>query len=64
MLPNQNHPLTLAYMASARARTYDAMKQAMAVVAGLERDAPEILKAQCKLAAEVLMERSGELCSW
>lgn len=64
MLPNQDHPLTLAYMAGARAATYEAIMHTMTLVAGLEKDAPEILKAQCKLAAEVLLERSGELCLW
>lgn len=64
MLPNEQHPLTLAYMAGVRARTYDAMKQATIVIVSLEKNESETTRAQCKLAAEVLMERRGELCTW
>lgn len=60
MLPNENHPLTLAYIAGARSREYDTMRQAMRLIQSLERDATELLRAQCKLAAEVLIERSRE----
>ena len=58
MLPNENHPLTLAYIAGARSREYEPMRQAMRLIQSLERDATEQLRAQCKLAAEILMERS------
>ena len=60
MLPQQNHPLTLAYLAGARAKTHDAMRQAMPVIHQLEQVESEMSRAQCKLAAEVLMERSRE----
>ena len=55
--PNQNHPLTLAYIAGARATTPQAMRDALAIIRSCETDADPILLAQCKLAAEVLIER-------
>lgn len=55
--PNQNHPLTLAYIAGARANTPQAMRDALAIIRSCETDADPILLAQCKLAAEVLIER-------
>ena len=60
MLPQQNHPLTLAYLAGARARTHDSMRQVLPVIRQLEQVASDVLREQCKLAAEVTMERSGE----
>lgn len=60
MLPNENHPLTLAYIAGARARTHEAINQVLRIVKSLEQVESEITRAQCKLAAEVTMERSGE----
>ena len=57
MMPQHNHPLTLAYIAGARATTPQAMRDAMAIIRGCETDATETLVAQCKLAAEVLIER-------
>ena len=57
MMPMENHPLTLAYITAAKATTHSNMAQAMALVKNLERDAPEITRHQCKLAAEVLLER-------
>jgi hypothetical protein len=60
MLPQQNHPLTLAYLAGARARTNEAIRQVLPVIRQLEQVASEMDREQCKLAAEVLMERSGE----
>ena len=58
MLPNEQHPLTLAYIGGARSREYEPMRQAMRLIQGLERDATEQLRAQCKLAADVLIERN------
>ena len=55
--PQHNHPLTLAYIAGARATTPQAMRDAMAIIRSCETDADPILLAQCKLAAEVLIER-------
>ena len=57
MLPKQDHPLTLAYIAGARATTHQAIRDALAIARSLETDADEITRHQCKLAAEVLMER-------
>ena len=58
MLPNENHPLTLAYIAGVRARTHETMSQVMRVIKALEQVESEITRAQCKLAAEVLIERN------
>lgn len=55
--PKHNHPLTLAYIAGARATTPQAIKDAMAIIRSCEADADPVLLAQCKLAAEVLIER-------
>lgn len=60
MLPNEDHPLTLAYLAGARSREHEPMRQAMRLIQSLERDASELLLAQCRLAADVLLERSRE----
>ena len=57
MIPQANHPLTLAYVASVRAPTHDSMVRALALVRNLETDQTPVLIAQCKLAAEVLIER-------
>ena len=56
-LPQQNHPLTLAYVAGTRARTHEDMGHNMRLVRSLEKDATLQLIAQCRLAAEVLIER-------
>lgn len=55
--PQQNHPLTRAYIAGARATTPQTMRDAMAVIRSCETDAAPQTVAQCKLAAEVLIER-------
>lgn len=60
MLPQQNHPLTLAYMAGARARSDESLRQVMPLIRQLEQVASEMDREQCKLAAEVMLERSGE----
>lgn len=57
MIPQQNHPLTLAYVAWAGARTHGDMGKFMRLVRSLETDAPQVLRDQCKLAADVLVER-------
>ena len=56
-IPRHDHPLTLAYIAGARATTPQAIKDAMAIIRSCEADADPVLLAQCKLAAEVLIER-------
>ena len=57
MLPQQNHPLTLAYIAGARARTHETVSQVLRIMKSLEQVESEMTKAQCKLAAEVMLER-------
>lgn len=57
MLPQHDHPLTLAYIAGTRARTQEAIRDNMRLVISLEKHVPEIIRDQCRLAAEVLMER-------
>lgn len=56
-MPNQRHPLTRAYMIAARATTQAAYSESMRLVRGLERDADQLTIDQCKLAAEILIER-------
>lgn len=57
MLPQQDNPLTRAYIAGARATTHDSMLQAMEIIRLIEQATPEIIREQCKLAAEILIER-------
>jgi len=57
MLPNQNHPLTRAYMLGARATSPQAMTEAMRLIAACEGAADQLTIDQCKLAAEVMIER-------
>ena len=58
MLPNKNHPLTLAYIAGARAKTHQAMVDTMKLIHALEKEATEQTKAACEVAAEILIERN------
>jgi hypothetical protein len=57
MLPNQNHPLTLAHIAGAKATTHSAMSEATRLIRALEKDATEQTIAACRVAAEILIER-------
>ena len=57
MFPNQNHPLTRAYMLGARSTTTSAYSEAVRLIAACEEAADQITIDQCKLAAEVLIER-------
>lgn len=57
MLPMQNHPLTLAMMTGARATTHEAVRHSMMIARELARDLTPTQVEQCKLAAEVLIER-------
>jgi len=57
MFPNQHHPLTDAYIRSATIHTHDAMREASRLIAVLEGATDATTRAQCKLAAEVLIER-------
>jgi hypothetical protein len=57
MLPNENHPLTRAYMLGARSTTTSAYAEALRLIRACERAADQLTIDQCKLAAEVLIER-------
>jgi hypothetical protein len=57
MLPHQTHPLTLAHIAGARAKTHQAMADATRLILALEREATEQTIAACRVAAEILIER-------
>ena len=56
-MPNQNHPLTLAYMMGARATNPAALGEIMRLIRACEKDADQLTIDQCKLAAEILIER-------
>ena len=56
--PEAGNPLTRAYIIGARARTHDQMREALGLTFALEKVATEQLKAACKLAAEILLERN------
>jgi len=57
MLPNQNHPLTRAYILGAKSTTPAAYSEAMRLIRDCETDADQLTIDQCKLAAEVMIER-------
>ena len=57
MLPNQNHPLTRAYIVGARATSTAAYADAMRLIRACEGAADQLTIDQCKLAAEVMIER-------
>ena len=56
-MPNQNHPLTRAYMLGARATSTAAYAEAMRLIRACETAADQLTIDQCKLAAEVMIER-------
>ena len=56
-MPNERHPLTRAYMIAARATTQAAYSEAMRLVRACETEADQLTIDQCKLAAEILLER-------
>jgi hypothetical protein len=56
-MPNQNHPLTRAYMLGARMTDPNGLAEIMRLIAACETDADQLTIDQCKLAAEVLLER-------
>ena len=56
-MPNQDHPLTRAYMLGARATTPAAMSEAMRLIRACETGVDQLTIDQCKLAAEVMIER-------
>ena len=57
MLPNQNHPLTRAYIVGARSTTQSAYTEALRLIRACEGAADQLTIDQCKLAAEVMIER-------
>jgi len=57
MLPSQNHPLTRAYMLGARSTSQLAYAEALRLIRACEEAADQITIDQCKLAAEVMIER-------
>ena len=57
MFPQQNNPLTQAYVSSTRVTTHDGMVQAARLIHELEKSRTGCEIDQCKLAAEVLVER-------
>lgn len=58
--PEADNPLTRAYLIGARARTHEKMREALGLTIALEKQASEQLKAACKLAAEILLERKHD----
>jgi hypothetical protein len=56
-MPNQNHPLTRAYILGARATNHQAMAEAMRLIHACEKGLDQLTIDQCKLAAEVMIER-------
>ena len=57
MLPQHDHPLTRTYILGARAATTEAMRNALEIIRAIEQGLDQTTVAQCKLAAEVLIER-------
>lgn len=57
VLPNQHHPLTRAYLLGARSTTQSAFSEAQRVIRACEGAADQLTIDQCKLAAEVMIER-------
>ena len=57
MLPQQNHPLTRAYLLGARSNTNQAYAEALRLIRACEADADQLTIDQCKLAADVMIER-------
>jgi hypothetical protein len=56
-MPNQNHPLTRAYILGARATSPEAMTEALRLIRACEEAADQLTIDQCKLAAEIMIER-------
>ena len=56
-MPNQNHPLTRAYMLGARMTDPTGLGEIMRLIVACETGADQLTIDQCKLAAEILLER-------
>lgn len=56
-IPRKNHPLTRAYILGARSTTPAAYAEAMRLIRDCETDADQLTIDQCKLAADILIER-------
>lgn len=57
MLPMENHPLTSLLLAAARATHHDAMRQFLLLARQMQKEMTPTQVEQCKLAADVLIER-------
>jgi hypothetical protein len=57
MFPQENNPLTQAYILSTRVTTHESLVQAARLIRELESARSGCEVDQCKLAAEVLIER-------
>lgn len=57
MFPQANNPLTQAYVLSTRVTTHESLVQAARLIRELEKSRTGCEIDQCKLAAEVLIER-------
>jgi hypothetical protein len=57
MFPQANNPLTQAYVLGTRVTTHESMAQAARLIRELEKSRTGCEIDQCKLAAEVLVER-------
>jgi hypothetical protein len=57
MFPQTNNPLTQAYILGTRATTQESLLQAARLIRELEKSRTGCEIDQCKLAAEVLIER-------
>ena len=57
MFPKENHPLTRAYMVGARSTTTAAYTEALHLIAACETGVDQLTIDQCKLAADVMIER-------
>jgi hypothetical protein len=57
MFPQANNPLTQAYVLSTRVTTHESLVQAARLIHELEKSRTGCEIDQCKLAAEVLIER-------
>jgi hypothetical protein len=56
-MPHQNHPLTRAYLLGARTTGPVGLGEIMRLIAACEAEADQLTIDQCKLAAEVMLER-------
>lgn len=58
MLPMEDHPLTALLLAGARSTTHEAMSQSCLLAREMAAQMNPVEVEQCRLAADVLLERS------